>query len=1262
MYNRARREAQSSRKGAPEILDLFPVTSVRADTEALTEEQLNQLVKDCEQRHAAGYRENFIWGPVDLRMRVLEEDDHVRNFQAEFPNLFNSEFVRDEISSKILDRVISFCTSAQSSFEGSMIEGEQDGSDDDPDLLEDQQWRFENARRRQKRLLDMPEEARRFAKPDSIQEFEQYQRIKQEDPEEKLLKEALNCFNMDLIDVPVLLIRRRGDKVLKLSEMYNPVVIFNSIGSSGKGRVSFLKKNYRSKFNNPGFETFSDPVIDDYVYFPISSNLLYKVSNFYFHDDREDFEIANLHSSSIMYKSDELEEGHQTSFSTIEQFPWENNIAWDYREKNSSRNQFHKQRETPDEALEARDSSNGDSHEEVSNNNDLYDDMEEHDDFKGEHNEGINQNIQHYASHKFSRNGISMIRFSLSRKKRNISCAKENNFSGDNSLIPIWIADQKSVKDKWDFECSDKSISLKISEELNVKEYPLNCQFEAMEWMDCVQWDSAKPHDHVESVLVFDLNDKHFYMQNDENSFLETGNVYDLSNDFSKIYSTNSRIVVIGRTDVQHASFAKELIGSIFKPHLASQELRIYHRPLFTTILRSKLIDGFPVKNAISVERTIVGDSKRFVPKKESQLSIKEGRVILLEYIEERPCLLNKTGMESKFITFYRQKAEDDDLMVPELDDGTFKLISFEQEADETPFIVEMKPGTMISSLNNNMYTAPLFKHVNKQTDFILIANKADRTFYVREIPALYVTGQILPKVEVPAPNSRAASSYMKVRLSSYIYRHLRDETRVQISTISELFKDQSESSIRSELKEVAEFQRGGEDSGWWTKKPSWEPPKDSELEDMLTPESVCAFESMLAGKQYLEDLGITSLKTIAKLSAFVQRISDGNPLKEISVFMDEEIQLAPWNWTTNYVLAQKGQCFLKLRGSGNPLGNGQGFSFCLLNKIDESGNNPIAHATDLTGTDKDLRSIHNEELVKALRSFNVSLDEIKHMTRWQRVNRIRKEATDAVIAGIPTAYAKFARSTRNNTKALRKQYKIDARKLFDRQCVVLARAEPPSFSDDDLSDEDWLQGLEENMDVDESESPNSRARFEYDYQEEQKAYEQFRNEREERVANSNLLNVAQKKKKIIKKMILKRTLTFYSEDGSSKSSVSFIDDPKMVNDFIMDQKDGGSRFQDPIEELKSNQPSTSTDSAPKQKRKKKRSEGNTLNDLLQVEPQSNSPDSSSASKEPKPAKKRKPSTSSSSNSKSTKKPKPSPSLQPAISPPIVNNNNNANL
>jgi hypothetical protein len=125
-------------------VDLFPVTQVRNENEELKESQLDGLISQYERQHKDGARENFIWGPVDCRLKVYHED-HGRYPQELLPLLFDSQPLRDEVTTSIIDNIVAFCELDQDHFD--------DDDDVDPDLVADQERLFSESRRRQKRFV-----------------------------------------------------------------------------------------------------------------------------------------------------------------------------------------------------------------------------------------------------------------------------------------------------------------------------------------------------------------------------------------------------------------------------------------------------------------------------------------------------------------------------------------------------------------------------------------------------------------------------------------------------------------------------------------------------------------------------------------------------------------------------------------------------------------------------------------------------------------------------------------------------------------------------------------------------------------------------------------------------------------------------------------------------------------------------------------------------------------------------------------------------
>ena len=66
----------------------------------------------------------------------------------------------------------------------------------------------------------------------------------------------------------------------------------------------------------------------------------------------------------------------------------------------------------------------------------------------------------------------------------------------------------------------------------------------------------------------------------------------------------------------------------------------------------------------------------------------------------------------------------------------------------------------VLQSFENNLFRAPAYAHTVPETDFLVIASGDQLN--IRDVRTVFVVGQECPKVEVPAPNSKAATQTQK--------------------------------------------------------------------------------------------------------------------------------------------------------------------------------------------------------------------------------------------------------------------------------------------------------------------------------------------------------------------------------------------------------------------------------------------------------------------------------------------------------------------
>ncbi|GLD93326.1 hypothetical protein PINS_up001918 [Pythium insidiosum] len=613
---------------------------------------------------------------------------------------------------------------------------------------------------------------------------------------------------------------------------------------------------------------------------------------------------------------------------------------------------------------------------------------------------------------------------------------------------------------------------------------------------------------------------------------------------------------VVNNVGVVHHSLPAIKL-SLTKPELPKAKLREFHRPRgkFKINERMTFVPAPVVALPPTEESAVVTQIK-----KSSDLNpTAGGKLILLEYTEQNPPVLPNPGMASRLLHYWRPPKDDDDgppgkkkvkkprPKAPEMPMGQVITLN---DLEESPFIGNVPPGRMVTSLNSKLLKVPIFQHKplapfapsNSARDrgdyelFLLcrevskskkgsLGLGAKTTMYLYEMPALYLAGQVEPQMEVPAPNSRSANEFIRPYMSFHILRLFKkasDGERLKIEDIARAFPNQSGTAIRKRMKEVATFERGGNDSGWWKKKPASQLTSEEEIRQAISPESVCLYESMMAGHRRLLDVGLTKLFTPAgvnssinillkRLEARKQALSakmieplgletrarekaeqdlwkkDGtiNQLKtdiEVARYIYEQLQLTPWNLTNNYVechLQSKGSGMLALSGIGDPSGRGDGFSFVRAPQTrakrkdgEDDAPQPGADSARvqkavaaITGTTADLRKLTMKQAGDVLRNLGVPDGDIKKLRRWDRIHLLRELSNVATAVGRGGALSKFARTGQKTLSAQQQAYRRKCDVIYERQMNVLSATTTTFSSDEDSSeDEDILDELEEDL------------------------------------------------------------------------------------------------------------------------------------------------------------------------------------------------------
>lgn len=494
------------------------------------------------------------------------------------------------------------------------------------------------------------------------------------------------------------------------------------------------------------------------------------------------------------------------------------------------------------------------------------------------------------------------------------------------------------------------------------------------------------------------------------------------------------------------------------------------------------------------------GENKSLRPpgafKKKSDLSVKDGHVFLTEYCEERPLLLSNAGMGANLCTYY-QKSSPGDQAGTLLCNGNNCLgnVLTLEPGDKSPFLGDIKAGCSQSSLETNMYRAPVFPHKVATTDFLLVRS-AKGKISIRRIDKVAVVGQQEPLMEVMSPGSKNLQTYSINRMLVNVYREFSAAAKrgllpcIGVDELSAQFPNLSEAIIRKKMKECAFLRRDGKGKQVWSMKRTFHIPSEGDLRKLVYPEHVCSYESMQAGLYRLKHLGITQLTLPASISSAMSQLPDEAIALAAASHIERELQITPWNLSSNFVACtnqdRENIERLEITGVGDPSGRGLGFSY-----VRAAPKAPLSSAmvkrkaaanrggSTVTGTDADLRRLSMEAAREVLLKFNVPEEMIAKQTRWHRIAMIRKLSSEQAASGVqvdPTTISKYARGQRMSFLQLQQQTRGKCQEIWDRQVQSLSAVDDDEIgSDSEHSDLDSFAGdLENLLDAEEFEEEES--------------------------------------------------------------------------------------------------------------------------------------------------------------------------------------------
>ena len=574
-------------------------------------------------------------------------------------------------------------------------------------------------------------------------------------------------------------------------------------------------------------------------------------------------------------------------------------------------------------------------------------------------------------------------------------------------------------------------------------------------------------------------------------------------------------------------------------------------------------------------------------------LSIRDGHLFLFEYVEEHPLLLSNQGMGMRLLSFYRKQDKRDEawkhLRVPQVASpengswGKYGRVIPLDDSDDPPFLGDVQKGQHMLGVDCNLFRAPAFYHPVQSTDFLLIRSSLGR-WMVREITSTLVVGQQEPRVKTPWPGSVQIRDFEEKRFQDYVFRSLKKKLKdqaggshtlpeLQVQELKHLFPNNSEQLIRNRLRGICNCVpvNQAQADGRWTLKPGARIPEEIELRHRLTPEMVCAYESMRASQERYAAMGMKRHELLRvsneRLKLATELLPGGEESKAAARFIEQMIQIASWAMTSNFMdVTKENRGAFNITGLGDPSGRGRAISF-----VKAQGRGAFGEVskkpTTIAGTKTDLRRLDMGKAAHILKTLGVPDEEIKLLTRWNRINLIQRLSTAAAADGskLGDKYGGFARTNRQSAAESQRFYQSKCQDVFNKQVLALteteAVAEDAAMADGggkgegeeeagDLANE--LENMLEDEEEDEEDKGKTEAELLAEDREEMRRLKEEglfgeKKKAKDGAPTSAKGKAAKQDKPAHPKLRLRRIFKFAKEDGTMETKEVIITDPHQI-------------------------------------------------------------------------------------------------------------------
>ncbi|KAK2078921.1 hypothetical protein QBZ16_002611 [Prototheca wickerhamii] len=453
---------------------------------------------------------------------------------------------------------------------------------------------------------------------------------------------------------------------------------------------------------------------------------------------------------------------------------------------------------------------------------------------------------------------------------------------------------------------------------------------------------------------------------------------------------------------------------------------------------------------------------------KKRALGAADGHVLLFEYMELQPLLLNRPGMGARLQLYYRRRNADDDAHLgfeegaePRWKRGSVLALG---DDDESPFLGDLAPGARQLAVEAGLFRAPAQPYDAAPSDFLLVREPTG-VMRLRLLTGTVAIGQQLPAHRIPPPNSRDVKDLEERRLYVYVFKRLKrlqaaaerrgSGARASISLrhLAETFPSRPESMIRLYLREACGLvaARGERrDDELYELREGARFPSEPELRRRLSPEEAVTLEASVVADYRFKSGGILLSErfgsvAVEKLRMAAAMLPPEPKTLRAARFVETAMQTAPWLLTDAAVASlREGRGHLQLTGAGDPTGRGLGYSFIrdVRHKaISDDVAKSVARkqAGKVQGTDADLRRMTTDAAKRRLLDYGLTEAEIEPLGRWVRIDLVRQFANAAAADGVGAgSNMKFVRHQKTTLLEQQKRQRDKAQRIFDRQVAFL--------------------------------------------------------------------------------------------------------------------------------------------------------------------------------------------------------------------------------